>query len=80
MTVMTSEPAGYGHPATRETAERWAKRLSLNPKRVVAADLTSLKLPQHALFSPDGKELYRHIGQMSAADIRTVLAAEGQTL
>jgi len=80
VTVMTSEPEGYGHPATPETAARWAKRLSLDPKRVVAADLTSLQLPQHALFSPDGRELYRRIGKMSAAEIRGVLAAEGQRL
>jgi thiol-disulfide isomerase/thioredoxin len=80
VTVMTSEREGYGHPATRETAARWAKRLSLNPKLVVAADLTSLQLPQHALFSPDGKEIYRHIGKMSAAEIRQVLAAEDRGL
>jgi thiol-disulfide isomerase/thioredoxin len=80
VTVMTSEPEAYGHPATRQTAARWAKRLSLDPKRVVAADLTSLQLPQHALFSPDGKELFRRIGKMSAAEIRGVLAAEGQRL
>jgi len=78
VTVMTSEPEAYGHPATQETAARWAKRLSLDPKRVVAADLTSLQLPQHALFSPDGRERYRRIGKMSAVEIRRVIAAEVQ--
>lgn len=80
VTVMTSEPEAYGHPATRETAARWAKRLSLDPNRVLAADLTSLQLPQHALFAPDGRELFRHIGKMSAAEIREVLAVERKRL
>ena len=33
ITVMTSEVQGYGHPATQETAARWAKRESLDPAR-----------------------------------------------
>lgn len=80
VTVMTSEPLGYGHAATQQTAARWAKRLSLDPQRVLAADLTNLQLPQHALFSPAGRELYRHKGKMSAAQIRAVLDRHGQSL
>ena len=73
ITVMTSEREGYGHPATQATAARWAQNLSLEPARVVAADLTSQKLPQHALYSPDGRELFRHVGKMSAEEIRMTL-------
>ena len=75
---MTSEIGGYGHPATRETAKRWAERLSLRPEHVVAADLTSLTLPQHRLFGPDGREVFSHMGQLPESRIREVLAAEGQ--
>jgi hypothetical protein len=74
LTIMTSEIGGYGHPATRDTAFRWAKRLSLEPDKVLAADATAMMLPQHALFSPSGKELFRHVGNMTAADIRKALA------
>lgn len=70
VTVMTSEPEGYGHPATQETAARWARQAALDPARVVAADLSSMTLPQHALFSPDGEEAFRHTGTLSAAQIR----------
>lgn len=76
ITVMTSETGGYGHPATRQTADRWAKRLSLDGERVVAADLTYMTLPQHALFDPDGQEVYRHVGTLSAVEINSVIAAE----
>ncbi len=70
VTVMSSEPQGYGHPATRATAARWASRLSLDPDRVLAADFTAMTLPQLALFSPEGREVFRHTGQLSAVDIR----------
>ena len=80
ITVMTSEVGGYGHPATQDTAARWAQRLSLQPEHVVAADLTSLTLPQHRLFGPEGRELYSHAGQLPASRIREVLAKEGQRL
>lgn len=73
VTVMTSEPAGFGHPATQETARRWAERAALDPARVVAADFSSMTLPQHALFGPDGTELFRHTGSLSAAQIRSTL-------
>ena len=73
LTVMTSEIGGFGHPANRETAARWANRLSLDPDRVLAANLTSLNLPQHALFTPDGREILRRTGKMSAAQIRDAL-------
>lgn len=73
VTVMTSEPAGFGHPATPDTAKRWARRTSLDPGNVVAADFTSLKLPQHTLFAPDGTALFRHTGSLSAAHIQATL-------
>lgn len=70
VTVMTSEAQGYGHPATRETAARWAQRESLDPSRVVAANLTSLTLPQHVMFSPNAEKRFHHVGALSAARIR----------
>ncbi|MBT8083719.1 MAG: TlpA family protein disulfide reductase [Woeseia sp.] len=73
VTVMTSEPAGFGHPATQATAQRWAERTSLDPARVVTADFSSMTLPQHALFAPDGTEIFRHTGSLSAAEIRAAL-------
>lgn len=78
LTVMTSEPDGYGHPATQSTASRWAKRLDLDPARVVGTDATAMTLPQHALYSPAGIELFRYVGGMSAADIRKTLAEKKQ--
>ncbi len=80
VTIMTSEPEGYGHPATPQTAARWADSMSLDPARVLAADLTSLTLPRHTLFSPQGTEVYRHTGQLSAAEIRRIVNAEGGKL
>ena len=77
VTIMTSEKEGYGHPATQATAADWAARYSLAPDRVFAADLTSMTLPQHALFAPDGQEIYRYTGSMSAKDITTVLETKG---
>jgi len=76
VTVMTSEPQGYGHPATEVTAARWAARLGLDPSRVLAADLTSMKLPRHILYSPRGEALFDHTGQLSAAQIQATLEAE----
>ena len=73
VTVMTSEPEGYGHPATQTTAVRWAQRASLDSSRVVAADLGNMTLPQHALFSPGGRELFRHTGTLSAAEIEAAI-------
>jgi len=73
VTVMTSEPAGFGHPATQETARRWAERASLDPAHVVAADFSSMTLPQHALFAPNGTEVFRHTGSLSSAQIRATL-------
>lgn len=77
VTVMTSEPEGYGHPATVETAARWARRATLDPARVVAGDHSSMTLPQHALFSADGEELFRHVGALSAAEIRATIQRSG---
>lgn len=76
VTVLTSETQGYGHPATQETAARWARRESLDPSRVVAADLTTLKLPGHALFSPTAEKRFHHVGALSAAKIRAEIERE----
>ncbi|MFK7956310.1 MAG: TlpA family protein disulfide reductase [Lysobacterales bacterium] len=75
VTVMASEIGGYGHPATQETAARWARSLSLQPSRVLATDFSAMTLPQHALFSPSGEQLMRHTGQLSAQQIRQSLSS-----
>lgn len=77
VTVMTSEPGGYGHPATQETAARWAERFDLDPRHVIAADLTSMTLPRHILFSPTGEKLFDHTGPLTAAEISTII--DGKT-
>ena len=76
LTVMTSETGGYGHPATRQTAQSWAGAHGLDPNLVVAAtNLTSVTLPRHIFFSPEGQMLFIKTGSMSAAEIRDVIAA-----
>lgn len=75
LTVMTSETGGYGHPATRRTAQRWASAHRLDPDLVVAAtDLTSVTIPRHILYSPEGQMLFIRTGSMTAAQIRDVIA------
>ena len=73
VTVMTSEPGGYGHPATQATAARWAERFDLDPRNVIAADLTAMTLPRHILFSPTGKKLFDHTGSLTATEISTII-------
>ena len=73
LTIMTSEMGGYGHPATQSTARNWASQHGLNPRRVLAADLTAITIPRHILFSPDGQMLFIKTGYMSADAIRDVL-------
>ena len=73
LTVMTSDMGGFGDPATRQTAAQWANRFGLDPARVLAADLTSMTIPKHILFSPDGHVLFEKTGSMSAAEISTTL-------
>ncbi len=73
LTIMTSEMGGYGHPATRTTAQNWASQHNLDPRRVVAADLTAITIPRHILYSPQGQMLYITTGFMSAAEIREVI-------
>ena len=75
LTVMTSETGGYGHPATRQTAQSWAGRHRLDPDLVVAAtDLTSLTIPRHIFYSPEGQMLFMKTGTMRAAEIRDVIS------
>ncbi len=73
ITVMTSDMGGYGDPATSATALRWAKKFKLDKQHVLAADLTSMTVPKHIFFSPDGHVLYEKTISMSASDIRTIL-------
>ena len=73
LTIMTSEMGGYGHPATRTTAQNWASQHNLNPRRVVAADLTAIEIPRHILYSPQGQMLYITTGFLSAAQIQDVI-------
>jgi hypothetical protein len=75
VTVMTSEMGGYGHPATPATAAAWAERYGLDPDRVIAADLTSLSVPRHLLFSPEGHTLFARAGYMSRQEIDAVIKA-----
>jgi len=74
LTIMTSDMGGYGDPATRSTAESWATRHGLDPAHVLAADLTSVTVPRHILFSPEGQMLFLKTGTMSAGEIRDVIA------
>lgn len=73
LTVMTSDMGGYGDPATRETAARWASSFGLDPQRVIAADLTATTIPKHILFSPDGQVMFEHTGQMSVSEMQATL-------
>ncbi len=75
VTVMTSEMGGYGHPATRATAAAWAERYGLDPDKVIAADLTSLSVPRHLLFSPEGHTLFARDGYMSGQEVDAVISA-----
>jgi hypothetical protein len=74
LTILTSDVGGYGHPATRKTARRWARKHRLDPKRVLAADLTGQVIPRHILFSPEGQMLFLRTGYMPADEIRAVIA------
>ena len=73
ITIMTSEPEAFGHPATQATAARWAERFGLDPARVLAADLSAMTLPRQALISPSGRVVFEETGSMSAAQIRHTL-------
>jgi len=73
VTVLTSEMGGYRHPATEETARRWASQHGLAADHVVAADLTSMAVPRHVLFSPEGHMLFEWKGYFSAEQIREVV-------
>jgi hypothetical protein len=72
MTVLTSDMGGYGDPASEATARRWASQHRLAPDRVVAADLTSMAVPRHVLFSPEGHMLFEWTGYFSAEQILEV--------
>lgn len=73
LTIMTSDMGGYGDPATRATAQAWASRYGLDPGRVLAADLTAIKVPRHILYSPEGQMLFLWTGYLPADRISDVL-------
>jgi thiol-disulfide isomerase/thioredoxin len=73
ITVMTSDMGGYGDPATLTTAISWAEQFQLDKHHVLAANLTSMTVPKHILFSPDGHMLFEKTSSMSASDISTTL-------
>jgi len=73
LTVMTSDMGGLGDPATQQTAARWASRFRLDPAHVLAADLTSMTIPKHILFSPEGHVLFEKTAPMKASEIDAVL-------
>ncbi len=64
---------GYGDPATTATALNWASKYKLDKQYVLAANLTSMTVPKHIFFSPDGHMLFEKTGSMSASDIHTTL-------
>lgn len=72
MTVLTSDMGGYGDPASEATARRWASQHRLAPDLVVAADLTSMAVPRHVLFSPEGHMLFEWTGYFDAEKILEV--------
>ncbi len=73
ITVMTSDMGGYGDPATSTTALNWARKFQLDKQYVLAANLTSMTVPKHIFFSPEGHMLFEKTGSMSASDIHTTL-------
>ena len=42
-------------------------------ERVIAADLTAMKIPRHVLYSPEGQVLFEQTGTMTALEIRGVI-------
>ena len=73
VTVMTSDASGGNSKPTPQTAMGWAKRFGLDPRRVLAADLWTMTIPHHILFSPKGQTLYRTEGQLFEEQIRVML-------
>jgi hypothetical protein len=73
LTIMTSKGHKYNDHATVDTARAWASRFGLDPKRVLAAQLSGKVIPEHRLFSPQGHTLFVHVGSLSANQIREVI-------
>ncbi len=71
--VRRQEP---GHRAGHGRATRsWARAHRLDPDLVVAAtDLTSVTIPRHIFYSPEGQMLFIKTGTMRAAEIRDVIS------
>jgi len=67
LTVLTSEQVMQ--PASVATAERWAKRHKLDDRFVVAGSNTSMTVPQHRLYGPDGELLYTGRGVHASPQI-----------
>lgn len=70
VTIMTTEPEGYGHPSTATTAARWASRFRLDPSRVWAGQVRTRFLPRNVLLSPDGDVLFDEVGELKASHVR----------
>jgi thiol-disulfide isomerase/thioredoxin len=73
LTIVTSDMGGYGDPATRTTAQKWADQHGLEPQRVLAADLTATTIPRHILYSPEGQVLFIATGYLPADRIKEVI-------
>ena len=73
VTVMTSEIEGYGHPPTSRTAAAWADRFGLNHAHVLATDLTSLSVPRHLFFSPEGHTLFAIEGFIARKRVKAII-------
>lgn len=68
--LVTSTEAGYGHPATAETAAAWAARLGVPPEQVLPADLTAMPLPALSLRDGSGRERLRLSGRADSERLR----------
>ena len=74
LTVMTGKSNAYNDHATVATAKDWARRFTLEPARVVAAELWFKTIPEHRFYSPEGHTLFVHVGYLPADKIKEVIA------
>lgn len=68
--LVTSTEAGYGHPATAESAAAWATRLGVPAEQVLPADLTTMALPALSLRDAGGRERLRLSGRADLERLR----------
>ena len=74
LTVMTGKSNQYNDHATVVTAQQWAGRFKIPSERVIAAELWYKTIPEHRFYSPEGHTLFVHVGFLSSAQIREVIA------